>query len=98
MADENAGESVAVLRHDAPSVAMHWLPCAIDQTGEAPVAAYFMPRDSDTGELERRAGLHCLRRFLSVHVEAVVVGAASRHLRCRRSRAGGGVQGPQAER
>lgn len=50
MANENAQKSVMVLRQDAPSVNVHWLPCAIDHTGEAPVAAYFLPHVSETGE------------------------------------------------
>lgn len=32
-------------------VDMHWLPCAIDHTGEVPVNDYFLPRASGSGKL-----------------------------------------------
>ena len=56
MTAENGEVSVAVLRPDAPDVTMHWLPCAIDETGEAPVAAYFMPQESATGKHKQYPG------------------------------------------
>lgn len=97
MTAENDQVSVAVLRQDAPDVTMHWLPCAIDQTGEAPVAAYFMPQDSATGK--HRPFLDMQKSPSVPH--ALVLECAMRccrHLRSWRRCTGGSFSRAQAAR
>lgn len=57
MAARACAESVCALQKDAGPLIVHWLPCAIDHSGEAPVNDYFMPRTCESGRTKWAPGV-----------------------------------------